>query len=244
MAKSDVLSIDNKALSYAGKVIPIRSIAYFEKYKIKKPYIKFSSFILIFTAIATVATAVNKGLFLIPLIAGLLILMIGIIIIAVKRRKFILILQTTAGDTPRLFETKDENFLDRIIEQLTLRLDSSENLPNMVVNLKTKTINMGDTYENIRGATIINRGLVENSFNTVSHKFDQETAKAIKNLAEIVNKSGNKAAAELFDEFNKELVKNEPRKSMLRSLWDGIKRELPAVKDLVEVAAKIAAIVG
>ena len=40
------------------------------------------------------------------------------------------------------------------------------------------------------------------------------------------------------------MVKNGPRKSMLRSLWDGIKRELPAVKDLVEVAAKIAAIVG
>jgi hypothetical protein len=102
-----------RSLFCAGKVIPLRSIAYFEKYKIKKPYITFTMPLLMLTVIATAVAAANSSrepLFLVPLIAGLFIWLLGMIIIAAKRRKYVLILQTTAGDTPRLFETQDENF--------------------------------------------------------------------------------------------------------------------------------------
>jgi hypothetical protein len=37
MAKN-LLTIDNTALSYAGKVIPIRSIAYLEKSRVRRSY--------------------------------------------------------------------------------------------------------------------------------------------------------------------------------------------------------------
>lgn len=114
----------------------------------------------------------------------------------------------------------------------------------MTINLRGKTIRMGDMYSNISGSTIVNRSLVKESFNHVSHQFDLKTADAIRKLAEVMNASGSRTAAELFDEFNREIVKREPRKAILRSLWEGLKRELPAAKDLAEIAAKIAAIVA
>jgi hypothetical protein len=111
---------------------------------------------------------------------------VTVLIIAASPRKHALILQTTAGDAPRLFETRDEDFLDRLIDELTLRLESGGKLPPMVVNLQAKRINMGDTFKNISGSTIVNRAMVAESFNTVSRKYDQETAEAIQRIAEFI----------------------------------------------------------
>jgi hypothetical protein len=131
MTQRDLLLVDNQALSYAGKVIPIRNIAYFEKFEIKKPYGTVSLYTLIPTAILTmmaVPSSKRDPIFLVPLIAGFVVWLVAMFILNRGKTKYVLILQTTAGDAPRLFEAQDESFLDRIIEQLKLRLSGNENL--------------------------------------------------------------------------------------------------------------------
>jgi hypothetical protein len=99
---------------------------------------------------------------------------------------------------------------------------------------------MGDIIKDIgAGAIIVNRSTVEKSFNKVREEFDEETANALKKVEEEINKSGNKEAAELFETFNEELQKPEPKKSILRTVWNGIQLALPTITQLTKVVADI-----
>ncbi|MTJ55832.1 hypothetical protein FJR38_25795 [Anabaena sp. UHCC 0253] len=102
------------------------------------------------------------------------------------------------------------------------------------------TIIMGDNFQNIgAGATIVNRSKVEKSFNKVREEFDEETAKSLNIVEQEINKSGNKDAAELFDTFNEELQKPEPKKSVLRTCWKGIELALPSITTLTKIVLDI-----
>jgi hypothetical protein len=61
---------------------------------------------------------------------------------------------------------------------------------------------MGDVFRDIHNATIINKSLVENSFNKVKRERDEETSKALVKVAEFIEKSGDPASGALFDKFN------------------------------------------
>lgn len=97
----------------------------------------------------------------------------------------------------------------------------------------------GDIFKNITGSTIINKSSVEASFNKVKDQFDTDTAEAIKTVAEEIEKSGNREAAELFESFNEELQKPQPKSSVLRNCWNGIIEALPTLGKLTEIVAKI-----
>ncbi|KGF71507.1 hypothetical protein DO97_18100 [Neosynechococcus sphagnicola sy1] len=75
----------------------------------------------------------------------------------------------------------------------------------------------GDVFQNITGSTIVNKSIVEASFNKVKEEFDSDTANALKVVAAEIEKAGNKEAAELFESFNEELQKPEPKRSVLRN---------------------------
>ena len=100
----------------------------------------------------------------------------------------------------------------------------------------------GDRFGNITGSTIVNRSKLTNAMNVVGQRADEGTAAALKEIADFIQRSGNTAAAENFDAFNEELQRPEPRKSLLRSLWNGVVEALPSVASLAGAAAKIAAI--
>lgn len=107
-----------------------------------------------------------------------------------------------------------------------------------------KEIIMGDKFENIQNATIINRSLVEKSFNKIRGDFDEETAEALKEVAAEIERSGNREAAENFDSFNEELQKAEPKKSVLRALWGGVTVALPSILQMTDVVTKISKLFG
>jgi hypothetical protein len=253
--EDDEIVVDNHTLRYIGKVIPIRNIAYFEKFKVKKK--KGITKILFITIIVGILAAIGVSLeprssdeFIAAALSFLgIVYLIWSVSLVFKRRKFALVLQTNAGDSPRLFTTSDESFLDKLIYQLTIRLESNTNLPPLVANIRNSTINygdkvMGDKFENISGSTIVNRSLVKDSFVKVKETFDEDTALAIQKLADFIEQSGNKEAAELFNEFNKEASKKDPRKSILRTLWSGVTSVLPTVSTLGDVIIKIMKIIG
>jgi hypothetical protein len=115
---------------------------------------------------------------------------------------------------------------------------------DMIRGFKTNIKQMSDKFENIHNATIVNRSLVEKSFNQVKSDFDQETADALKLVAKEIEKSGNKEAAENFDSFNEELQKPEPKKSVLRVLWGGVTTALPSILQITDVVTKISKLFG
>jgi hypothetical protein len=101
----------------------------------------------------------------------------------------------------------------------------------------------GDSFSNIgAGATIVNRSTLTNAMNVLNQRADEGTAAALKELADFIQHSGNTAAAENFDAFNAELQRQEPRKSLLRSLWNGVVEALPSIASLAGAIAKIVAL--
>jgi hypothetical protein len=103
---------------------------------------------------------------------------------------------------------------------------------------------MGDIFSNIANSTIVNRSLVERSFNKVKSEADEETAKVLLEIAKVVADSGNKEAGEILDQFNEELAKPEPRKTLLKRSWDGLVQVLPTVTTVAGAAGAIAKLFG
>ncbi len=110
------------------------------------------------------------------------------------------------------------------------------------INQYGGSITMGDKFSNISNSTIVNRSLVESSFNKVKSEAGEETAKVLLKVAEIVAASGNMEAGEILDQFNEELAKPVPRKSLLKRSWDNLVQVLPTVTTVAGAAAAIAKI--
>lgn len=103
---------------------------------------------------------------------------------------------------------------------------------------------VGDTFSNISNSNIVNRSLVSNSLNALEKDGKTEEAEALRALAEEVEKSGNKEAGEYLDSFNEELSRDEPRKSILKAMWDGLVAVLPYVASTATIATGIGNLIG
>jgi hypothetical protein len=103
---------------------------------------------------------------------------------------------------------------------------------------------MGDHFSNISGSILINRSLVGANVKKFSDAGDGDVADLIKKVADAVQASGNKEAAEIFDQLNEELQKPEPRKSLLRRSWDNLVSALPSVTAIAGAVGAIAKLLG
>jgi hypothetical protein len=112
--------------------------------------------------------------------------------------------------------------------------DAKSELPWMI-----QEVIMGDKFENIQNATIVNRSQVENAFNTTRETLGPDVADAIVQLAEVVERSQNAAAGAIFQQFTSELEHTEPDRSKLRQLWDGLVALVPDISAMAGVAATI-----
>ncbi len=102
-----------------------------------------------------------------------------------------------------------------------------------------KELVMGDKFEGISNATIVNRSLVEHAFNKTKERIDENTADALLSIAEQVEKSQNSAAGVLFDSFMTEVKEEKPNKSKLRQCWEGLIAILPDFVRLADAGAKV-----
>jgi hypothetical protein len=98
---------------------------------------------------------------------------------------------------------------------------------------------MGDTFKDIQDSTIINKASVQNSFNKVKKEYDEETGKALVDVAKFIENSKDPAAGALFNNLTEELGKPEPDKSRLKSFWSGIEKALPTITSIAGAVAKI-----
>lgn len=101
----------------------------------------------------------------------------------------------------------------------------------------------GDSFHNIEGgATIINKSLIQGSFNKVEREYGDDTKKALEQVSQFIEKSGNVAAVALFNNFNQELSKPRHEKSTLGGIWDGIEKVLPSIATIAGAVAKVTAL--
>lgn len=95
-------------------------------------------------------------------------------------------------------------------------------------------------FENITGnPTIINKSSVEKSFNNILRDYGEDMIKALEQTKEFIRKSGDVPADTLYDNFDDELNKPQPDKSVLQKLWSGIETLLPEIKTKSEQVSKI-----
>jgi hypothetical protein len=260
-----LLTIDSHALRFAGKVIPLRSIAYFEKLrKRRRGSVRGLVIPLLLAGVAAgVAIAVQENssgserdmLTLVALAAGAVFAIMALrgFFRLLRRDHFALMVQTSAGDSPELFSSSEEAFMDELVSALTLRLQERDDLPPLIANIHNKTIRQGDTvmgdkvggdkvggdkFENVSG-TIVNRSTLKQSMNTVARRTDDDTAQALKRIAELIEAQNNAEAAEIFESFNKELAKQSPARAVLKSLWEGLKAAMPVLGAATDITVKI-----
>ena len=105
-------------------------------------------------------------------------------------------------------------------------------------NIKHEII-MGDKYENIQHSTIYNRSTFKEAFNTIKSNYSEDSAQALEIVKSLVEKTGSKEAGELFDSFNEEIKKENPKRSVLVSLWDGLIKIVPMITQTADLVDKI-----
>ena len=99
---------------------------------------------------------------------------------------------------------------------------------------------MGNVFKNISNSTVINESVVKNCFNKITSDGDDSLANALLEVAEQIEASKNPKAGELFNSFADEVAKDNPSKTVLKTLWDGVIGQLPHINSMVSVIEKIA----
>jgi len=106
---------------------------------------------------------------------------------------------------------------------------------------QTQMINI----ENVSNSNIvINSKEVQNTIKIIKERFDEETASVIREIAGIVEKSKNAEAVELFNAFNEEINKPEPKKSLLKNIWNGLSSVLPVLSSTISIVEKVMKIIN
>jgi hypothetical protein len=98
---------------------------------------------------------------------------------------------------------------------------------------------VGDKNKHRHGIRRGNGTKGEKSFTPRKSDCDEATADALKKVAEEIERSHSKGAAETFASFQEELQRPEPRKAVLRALWSGVIIALPTIIQRSDVATKV-----
>lgn len=95
---------------------------------------------------------------------------------------------------------------------------------------------------NSDNVTIVNRSIVNNALNKASEAGDEDLKKALADICafiESLDPAIRVQAAENFEGFAEEFGKPQPRKSVLKSLWEGVLTAAPTLVSLLPEAVKI-----
>jgi hypothetical protein len=98
--------------------------------------------------------------------------------------------------------------------------------------------NMGDVYKYISNSSIINRSALKDSLQ-VTQARNPDVSASLVEIVKIVSKSNNKDADDHLNMLTSELAKPQPNKSVLKTIWVGLKELLPVLKDATEVAKSV-----
>ena len=67
-----------------------------------------------------------------------------IVYLLLRRKEYALVLQTNAGDSPRLLTSQDEQSLDNLISAISIRMEPGNDLPPLIATINDNSIKVGD----------------------------------------------------------------------------------------------------
>ncbi|MFE9203435.1 hypothetical protein [Micromonospora sp. NPDC007230] len=100
-------------------------------------------------------------------------------------------------------------------------------------------VHMGDRFEQVHGSVIVNRSVLNNSFNSIANVHGQDVADAIRRIAVEVERSGSQEAAENLEALTEELQQPQPKRGVLRALWKGIVEAVPTITQATDAAERL-----
>ena len=181
-SKDSIIRIDGQVLTFAGKVFPLRNIAYFEKFEVKRKTgigKVFFLTVLVLVAIGVASASSDGDAGAGPFVTGLAFLaavyLAWIIYLIRRRKRYDLLLQTNAGDSPRLLTSHDEQFLDDLLQAVSSRLATESDLPPLIANINDNSITVeGDVVmrDQIRGDQFNVKGGQIGAIGTGAHAHD------------------------------------------------------------------------
>ena len=131
--------------------------------------------------------------------------------------------------------------LTESLDRPSVMLNPNESLP-ATIQLYSQEIIMGSKFSDISGSNIVNESLMLKSYNKISKLKDENMAKALLEIAKVIDHSGDKEAGALFESFNEHLQENAPNSTVLKTLWNGIVERLPTISNMVDTVTKISAL--
>lgn len=125
-------------------------------------------------------------------------------------------------------------------------LDRAKNIEKTVMSTVKKieseprslNITMGNIDTNGGPVIVGSDILIKDSFNAI-REIDGELARAIEELGNHIADSRNQAAIDLFQEFQKKIAEKNGNKTIIRNVWEGILKVLPAISELKTIVMAI-----
>ncbi|MFL5762372.1 MAG: hypothetical protein ACJ77K_00435 [Bacteroidia bacterium] len=113
-----------------------------------------------------------------------------------------------------------------------------QNLTNIINNYITNNNDMSThNHFTFNNSTIENS--FNNSFNTITENHGPEVADAMKKLMEHVDSLNNKDAADSAAQLAELVKEKDPKKGLIKTIWNGLVAMAPTVKTLTEITAII-----
>lgn len=103
--------------------------------------------------------------------------------------------------------------------------------------MKEVKLDMGDHYGDITNSNVVGRKARVGNM-ALNADIRREQRKLLDQIAEEVRSAMNEDAGELFESFKEEAMKEQPRKSSLKSLWDGLIAALPTLTNSYEAVSR------
>jgi Zn-dependent metalloprotease len=107
---------------------------------------------------------------------------------------------------------------------------------NVYGNYTENDTTLGDKFEKVSNSTIVNKALIQNSFNKIQRDYNEDTSRALKQVAKFIEESSDPSSDALFNQFIEELNKPQADRSRLKNLWSGIEKVLPKVTKIAAVS--------
>jgi len=103
---------------------------------------------------------------------------------------------------------------------------------------------IGDIFHVGHNSTVVNRSAIFDSLNSASKGIDRNSREVLRGLTDLVLKSGSPVAVENLEGFLDELDKENPKKSVLNSLLNGIATATPSMLMSSEMAENVRKIIA
>jgi hypothetical protein len=259
--KKDLLRITEKTIKYSGQTYQLSNITQVTKLKVTHHRTVKILLSIILGVLGLALTNVRELQYLpIFLFPTAIIIFIWAIF---RRTKYVLVLETNSGSM-EMFSSKNEKFIDDVIDTISNVIDDQINEPNIVINSYKQTIkniggdevagdkfsdninsnfgnnsNFGDNNNLGNNSNFATGSNIGTASNTVIKNHIEEITKALDEIANHIQKNNDVVSETLLNELKLLVSQSNQDKPKIKSLWGNLVKIIPDVGSVAESVAKV-----